>query len=39
MIEEHREVTAAIRARDGARAEAVMRAHIAGFQQAFKSVL
>ncbi len=39
MIEEHREVVAAIRARDGERAEAVMRAHIAGFQQAFKSVL
>jgi DNA-binding GntR family transcriptional regulator len=39
MIEEHREVIAAIRERDAGRAERVMRAHIEGFQSAFKSVL
>jgi DNA-binding GntR family transcriptional regulator len=39
MIEEHRQVIAAIEAHDGALAERVMRAHIVGFQKAFKAVL
>jgi DNA-binding GntR family transcriptional regulator len=39
MIEEHREIIAAVRSRDADRAEQVMRAHVAGFQDAFKAVL
>jgi DNA-binding GntR family transcriptional regulator len=39
MIEEHREVIAAIDARDAERAERVMRAHVEEFQKAFMSVL
>lgn len=39
MIEDHREVTAAVKAGDAERAERVMRAHVEGFQNVFKAVL
>lgn len=39
VIEEHREIIAAVKARDAERAERVMRAHVEGFQNAFKAVL
>lgn len=38
-IEEHRDIIAAIKARDGVRAAEIMRAHIVGFQQEFSAVL
>ena len=38
-IEEHREIIAAIKARDGQRAAEIMRAHITGFQAQFSAVL
>lgn len=37
-IAEHRDIIAAVRARDGDRAAAIMRAHVAGFQSEFVSV-
>ena len=39
MIAEHRSVVAAIQARDGREAERVMRAHVEGFQDAFRAIL
>jgi DNA-binding GntR family transcriptional regulator len=38
-IEEHRDIIAAIKARDGQRAAEIMRAHITGFQAQFSAVL
>jgi DNA-binding GntR family transcriptional regulator len=38
-IREHREILEAIRDRDPARAEAVMRLHVAGFERAIRTVL
>ena len=38
-IEEHRDIIAAVKARDSERAVQIMRAHIAGFQDQFTSVL
>ncbi len=38
-IEEHRDIIAAVKARDGDRAATVMRAHVAGFQEEFLAVL
>ena len=38
-IREHREILEAIRDRDADRAEAVMRAHVAGFERAIRAVL
>lgn len=38
-IEEHRDIIAAVKARDGNRAAEIMRAHIANFQQEFSAVL
>ena len=38
-IGEHRAILEAIRDRDGERAEAVMQAHVAGFEQAMRAVL
>jgi DNA-binding GntR family transcriptional regulator len=38
-IREHREILEAIRDRDGKRAEAVMRLHVAGFERAIRAVL
>jgi GntR family transcriptional repressor for pyruvate dehydrogenase complex len=37
-IEEHRDIIAAIRERDGEQAAQIMRSHIAGFQREFLSV-
>ncbi|MCS7040097.1 MAG: FCD domain-containing protein, partial [Caldilineales bacterium] len=36
-IEEHRDIIAAVEARDGDRAAQIMRAHVAGFQSEFLS--
>jgi DNA-binding GntR family transcriptional regulator len=38
-IREHRELLEAIRDRDPDRAQAVMRAHVAGFERAIRAVL
>jgi DNA-binding GntR family transcriptional regulator len=38
-IEEHRDIIAAIKARDGQRAAEIMRAHITGFQAQFSAIL
>jgi DNA-binding GntR family transcriptional regulator len=38
-VSEHREVLAAIRDRDGERAEQAMRRHVQGFEQAIRRVL
>jgi DNA-binding GntR family transcriptional regulator len=38
-VSEHREVLAAIRDRDGMRAEQAMRRHVQGFEQAIRRVL
>jgi DNA-binding GntR family transcriptional regulator len=37
-IEEHRDIIAAVQARDGERAAQIMRAHVASFQSEFLSV-
>jgi DNA-binding GntR family transcriptional regulator len=38
VIEEHRDIIAAVQARNGERAARIMRAHVAGFQSEFLSV-
>jgi DNA-binding GntR family transcriptional regulator len=38
-VSEHRELLAAIRNRDGDRAERAMRRHVQGFEQAIRRVL
>jgi DNA-binding GntR family transcriptional regulator len=38
-MEQHVEIADAVRARDGARAEALIQRHISEFQQEIKSVL